>query len=189
MGLFFSGSGDTQQNAPRKGSVAPPPRGGTAQVQAEAFGPAPQLLLHGCQVPRMLQDHHSFQPRPDCRPVRRMLHRSLPTDRWKGEVNGRLLLQEEATLNLAFSERRFHLVTTHLGDNEKTEKNLSCARTSFQPAKCGSWKVGTGTTFVEEVSGQMLNVCLSCFQSIQYVVLWYENKVRRLSRLNYKNKK
>jgi len=70
-------------------------------VQAEASGSAPQLLFHGCQVPRMLQDHNSFQPRSDCRPVRRMLHRSLSTDRWKGEVNGRLLLQEEATLNPA----------------------------------------------------------------------------------------
>ena len=81
-------------------------------MQAEASGPAPQLLLHGRQVPRMLQDHHSFQPRPDCRPVRGMLHRSLPTDRWKGEVNGGLLLQEEATLDQGLSERRIHLITT-----------------------------------------------------------------------------
>merc|ERR1711962_1259729 len=146
MGLF-SGSGDTQQNAPRKGSVAPPPRGGTAQVQAEAFGPAPQLLFHGCQVPRLLQDHHCFQPRSDRRPVRWLLHRSLSTHWWKGEVNGRPPSGRSNT-KPCLSESRFHLGNNyslvikkkykihHAIDSQPRKPSRLSGKLPWQPVRC-----------------------------------------------------
>ncbi len=73
----------------REGPFAPAPRGGEAEAQAEAAGAAPQLVLHGRQVPGMLQDHHRLQPRPDGRPLRRMLHRALPAHRRTGETHRR----------------------------------------------------------------------------------------------------
>merc|ERR1712038_406032 len=100
--------GAQHQNASRERSSAPTPRGGTAQVQAKAACTAPQLVLHGRQVPRLLQDHHRFQSRPDRRLVRRMLHCLVSTHRWKGEAYRRMLLQKEATLNKL--DRRFDLV-------------------------------------------------------------------------------
>lgn len=72
-----------------KGSSSPAPRGREAQAQAEAPGPAPEFVLHGRQVPRLLQDHDRLQPRPDRRPLRRMLHRPLSADRGKGEAHRR----------------------------------------------------------------------------------------------------
>merc|ERR1712026_96381 len=54
-----------------------------------------------------LQDHHCLQPRTDCRTLCRLCHRPVSTHRWKGEANGRLLLQKEATLEtLPFDRRR-----------------------------------------------------------------------------------
>ena len=46
-------------------------RGWEAQAQAEASCAAPELLLHGRQVSRMLQD---LQPSSDRRPLSRQLH-------------------------------------------------------------------------------------------------------------------
>ena len=76
----------------REGPFAPAPRGGEAEAQAEAAGAAPQLVLHGRQVPGMLQDHHRLQPRPDGRPLRRMLHRALPAHRRTGETHRRCVV-------------------------------------------------------------------------------------------------
>lgn len=73
----------------RQGSFAPSPRGREAQTQVEASGSAPQLVLHGCQVPRMLQDHHRLFTRPDGRGLRRLFHRSLSTHRGKGQAHRR----------------------------------------------------------------------------------------------------
>ena len=58
-------------------------------MQAEAVGAAPQLFLYGCQVPRLLQDHHCLQPRPDRCPLRRMLDSTLPAYRRKGQAHRR----------------------------------------------------------------------------------------------------
>jgi hypothetical protein len=73
----------------RQGSPPPASRRGEAQAQAEAPRAAPQLVLHGRQVPRMLQDHDRVQPRADGRPLRRLLHRSVPAHRRKSETHGR----------------------------------------------------------------------------------------------------
>ncbi len=72
-----------------EGPAAPARRRGEAEAQAEAAGAASQQLLHGRQVPRLLQDHHRLQPRADRRPLRRMLHRTLPAHRRQGQAHGR----------------------------------------------------------------------------------------------------
>merc|ERR1719309_996043 len=94
----FSGSGEQHQNASRERSFASLRGRGEEQVQAQAPCTAPQLLLYGREMPGLLQDHHRLQPRTDCRSLRGLRHRPVSTHRWKGEANGRLLLQEEATL-------------------------------------------------------------------------------------------
>lgn len=43
----------------RQGFIAPIARWGEEEAQAEALGAAPKLLLHGCEVSRMLQNHNS----------------------------------------------------------------------------------------------------------------------------------
>merc|ERR1711997_528918 len=71
---------------------------GETQVE-EAFA-ASQLLLHGRQVPRMLQDHHCFQSCTNCCSVRWLLHSSLSAHWWPSKAHRRMLLQEEATLKI-----------------------------------------------------------------------------------------
>merc|ERR1712113_1256169 len=52
-----------------------------------ALGSAPELLLHGCEVPRLLQDHHGVFPRADSRCLLGMFHRALPVHWWSGKAN------------------------------------------------------------------------------------------------------
>merc|ERR1712004_153154 len=47
------------QDAACQGVAAAAGQGRAEEAQAEAPGSAPKLLLHGCEVPRMLQDHHA----------------------------------------------------------------------------------------------------------------------------------
>lgn len=68
--------------------ASPSSGGREEETQEEAIGAVAQLLLHGRQVPRLLQDYHRLLPCPDCRVVRRMLHRPLPTHRRKGQADG-----------------------------------------------------------------------------------------------------
>ena len=68
-------------------------------VQAEALGAAPQLLLQGREVPRVLQDNNSFQSRSDSPPLRWLLHSSVSTHRRNGKADRRLLFQREAILS------------------------------------------------------------------------------------------
>merc|ERR1712093_693463 len=63
-----------------------------AAPQEEEIGAGPKLLLHGRQVPRMLQHHHRLLPRPDRRPVRILLDRPLPANRREGSIDRGLLL-------------------------------------------------------------------------------------------------
>jgi len=58
----------------------------------------PQLLLHGRQVSRLLQDHDRIQSRPDGRPLRRLLYRSLPADRRQGSANRRMFIPAKGAL-------------------------------------------------------------------------------------------
>lgn len=53
------------------------------------------LVLHGRQVPRLLHNHHRLLARTNRRRLRRLLDRSLPANRRKGQTNGRLLVPEE----------------------------------------------------------------------------------------------
>merc|ERR1719452_69813 len=69
------------------------------EAQAEALSPAPQQLLHGREVPWLLQDYHRVQPCPDCRRLCWVLHCSVSANRRKSQVDRGLQFQEEATLN------------------------------------------------------------------------------------------
>lgn len=64
-------------SAAREGPTKPDSGGGEEETQAEAARAEPQLLLHGREVPGVLQDHHCLQPRPDCRVVCQLFHRPL----------------------------------------------------------------------------------------------------------------
>merc|ERR1719244_1868307 len=63
---------ERSQDASGQGFAPPTPPRGEEKAQVEEACPASQLLLHGRQVPRLLQDHHCVQPRPDSCGVRRM---------------------------------------------------------------------------------------------------------------------
>ena len=65
------------------------PRRREAQAQAEAPRATPQQLLHGRQVPRLLQDHDGLQSRADGRALRRLQHRPMPTHGGKGQAHRR----------------------------------------------------------------------------------------------------
>merc|ERR1712183_407947 len=77
----------SQQNAAGEGAAAAVGQGRTEEAQAEAVGPAPKLLLHGREMPRLLQNHNGFLSRPDCRRLLGMLNRSLPVHWWKGQAH------------------------------------------------------------------------------------------------------
>merc|ERR1712083_1177754 len=51
-----------------------------------------QLILHGCQVPRMLQDHNCFQSCTNCCSVRWLLHSPLSAHWWPGKAHRRMFL-------------------------------------------------------------------------------------------------
>ncbi|KAI4818274.1 hypothetical protein KUCAC02_011624 [Chaenocephalus aceratus] len=57
-----------------------------------------QLLLHGCEMSRLLQDHDCVQPRSDSRAVCWLLH-SPVSAHWRQSPSHRgVLIQEEAAL-------------------------------------------------------------------------------------------
>ena len=68
----------------RRRSPQPEPCGRSESAQAQATRAVAQLVLHGRQVPRLLQHHRRLLTRPDRRPLRLVLDRALPTDRWQG---------------------------------------------------------------------------------------------------------
>lgn len=49
-----------------------------AAAQVEEIGTAPQLFLHGCEVPWLLPDHHHVLPRFLRRVLRHLRYRALP---------------------------------------------------------------------------------------------------------------
>lgn len=57
-----------------------------------------QLLLYGCQMSRLLQDHHGVQSRSDCSAVCRLLHSALPAYRRESSPYRRMLIQEKTAL-------------------------------------------------------------------------------------------
>ncbi len=64
-------------------------------AQTQEFGATPQLLLHGRQISRLLQDHQRLQPRSDRRPL---LHSAVSTHGRKGKADRRFIFLKEATL-------------------------------------------------------------------------------------------
>merc|ERR1712037_1023447 len=62
-------------------------QGRAEEAQAEAVGPAPKLLLHGREMPRMLPNHHGVLSRPDRCCLLGLLHRPLPVHRWKSKAH------------------------------------------------------------------------------------------------------
>merc|ERR550525_1524414 len=81
-----------------KGFVAPASRRGEEKAHVEEACPASQQLLHGCQMSRLLQDHHRVQSRPDCCCLRWLLHCPLPAHRGQSQADRGLQLQKEAAL-------------------------------------------------------------------------------------------
>ena len=69
-----------------------------AQAQEEAPRAVPQLILHGCQVPGMLQHNNRVQPLPDCCCVPRLPNGALPAHRREGQAHRGLLLPPEGRL-------------------------------------------------------------------------------------------
>lgn len=59
------------------------------------------VLLHGCQVPRLLHHYHRLLARPDRRHLPRLHHRPLPAHRWQGQTHRGLLVPEEVDGYLA----------------------------------------------------------------------------------------
>uniref|UniRef100_A0A1A8JJ11 40S ribosomal protein S27 n=1 Tax=Nothobranchius kuhntae TaxID=321403 RepID=A0A1A8JJ11_NOTKU len=87
-----------RQHATRERLVAPISRGGKEEAQEETSRPESQLLLHGCEMSRMLQDHDGVQPRSDSGAVRWLLH-SPVSAHWRQSTSHRgVLIQEEAAL-------------------------------------------------------------------------------------------
>lgn len=46
-------------------------------------------------MPRLLHNHNGLLARPNCRHLRRLFDRSVPTDRWQGQINRRLQFPAE----------------------------------------------------------------------------------------------
>jgi hypothetical protein len=53
------------------------------------------IILHGCQVPRLLHNHHRILPRSNGCHLRRLLDRPLPAHRWQSQTHRGLLIPKE----------------------------------------------------------------------------------------------
>merc|ERR1712110_712069 len=96
MGARFTST--REKNASCKGPSASAASGRKKKTQAETSGAASQLLLHGRQMPRLLQDHHRVQPRPDCRGVCWVFYSAVSANRWQGQADRGMLFPAQATL-------------------------------------------------------------------------------------------
>merc|ERR1712093_460236 len=119
-----------------------------AAPQEEEIGAGPKLLLHGRQVPRMLQHHHRLLPRPDRRPVRILLDRPLPANRREGSIDRGLLLppqgisERSPALSMSMDRTDSALGFIHLlvGRKERRTRRASeqskvmAGRFTFQPS-------------------------------------------------------
>merc|ERR1712141_485758 len=88
-----------QQDAAVQGLIASLSRGGEEHPQILKTCSLTKLLLHGRQVPRMLQNHYSLLTRTDRCPLRQLLDCPLSADRWPGPTHRRMQLPKEAQLN------------------------------------------------------------------------------------------
>lgn len=68
-------------------------------MQAQEASTASKLLLYGCQMPWLPQDHNCIQPRADGGTMQGMFDHPLYPHWWQGQTQGWVLFQEEAALN------------------------------------------------------------------------------------------
>ena len=78
--------------APSKGARA-------VQAQAQEIGSVAEQLLHGRQVPGMLQYHNSVQPQPDRGHLHQLQHHPVHTNWRKGSSYRGMQLQKEGGLD------------------------------------------------------------------------------------------
>ena len=93
------------KNAPCKRFASPQTRRWKEKTQVEKACATSQLLFHGCQVPRMLQDYYSVQPCTDCCALCGVFYCFMSIHRWSGEINRRMLIQTEAKLKVPITIR------------------------------------------------------------------------------------
>merc|ERR1712032_916582 len=75
-------------------------------AQVEAVGAVPKLVLHGRQVPGLLQHHHGLLALPVRRRLRNLRGRLVPANRGWGQAHGGLLFQKEAGVRKRSSDAR-----------------------------------------------------------------------------------
>lgn len=75
-----------QEHGLSEGPPPPVPGRGKEEAQDETPGAEPQLLLHGCEVPSMLQNHHPLQPCTNTSFVCWLLHCPLPASGRKSKA-------------------------------------------------------------------------------------------------------
>ncbi len=80
-----------------------------APAQAEASCAAPELLLHGRQVSRVLHDHDRLQPRSDGRPPDRLLHSPVSAHQRTDEAHIRLLVSK-VTAQKQIAQKNYSIV-------------------------------------------------------------------------------
>jgi len=83
-GLLKKCASSPLHHADRSRPPAPAGRVRGQAAQAEAPGTEPQQLLHGCEVPRLLPDHHRVLACVHRCVLRRLLHRAVPAHRRQG---------------------------------------------------------------------------------------------------------
>lgn len=130
-----------------------------------------QFLFYGCEMSRLLQDHHSVQSRSDRSAVCRLFHSPLPAYRRKSSPHRRMLIQEETALVLTrrgggeWTELDGFQVTLPWSryNNEKMESrnkkscNIRCLYTEYAQRNAWRWDT-TNTQFINS-----LLINLGCF--------------------------
>lgn len=79
------------------------------------------IILHGCQVPRLLHHHNRLLPRTNCSYLRRLLDCPLPTYWWKGSSDRGMLFPkkvdcspiQKACLFSIFASSRLRFLVKH----------------------------------------------------------------------------
>lgn len=61
-------------------------------MQAQETRSTPKLLLYGCQMSGLPQDHYRIQPRANGGAVQGMLHNPMHANRRQGEIEGRMFV-------------------------------------------------------------------------------------------------
>merc|ERR1712013_560580 len=92
-------------------SEPPFSRRGATNAQVLTLGTLTELVLHGCQVSGMLQNHNSVQSRTDRGIVCVVWYSALSTHRWSCKAYRGMQLPEEGQLK-GWKEEGQHVLTT-----------------------------------------------------------------------------